>query len=59
VGRVCSPEWTDDELLQELRAALQEEPVAESVIRAAQAAGTAAAAAVVSRLVTRMRTGRG
>jgi hypothetical protein len=37
---VCSPEWTDDELLQELRAALQEEPVAESVIRAAQAAFT-------------------
>jgi hypothetical protein len=37
---VCSPEWTDDELLQELRAALQEEPVAESIIRAAQAAFT-------------------
>jgi hypothetical protein len=37
---VCSPEWTDDELLQELRGALQEEPVAESVIRAAQAAFT-------------------
>jgi hypothetical protein len=37
---VCSPEWTDDELLQELRSALQEEPVAESVIRAAQAAFT-------------------
>jgi hypothetical protein len=37
---VCSPEWTDDELLQELRAALLEEPVAESVIRAAQAAFT-------------------
>ncbi len=37
---MCSPEWTDDELLQELRAALQEEPVAESVIRAAQAAFT-------------------
>jgi len=37
---VCSPGWTDDELLQELRAALQEEPVAESVIRAAQAAFT-------------------
>ena len=35
---MCSPEWTDDELLQELRAALQEEPVAESVIRAAQSA---------------------
>jgi len=35
---VCSPGWTDDELLQELRAALQEEPVADSVIRAAQAA---------------------
>jgi hypothetical protein len=40
VGSVCSPGWTDDELLQELRAALQEEPVAESVIRAAQAAFT-------------------
>lgn len=37
---MCSPEWTDDELLQELRSALQEEPVAESVIRAAQAAFT-------------------
>ena len=37
---MCSPGWTDDELLQELRAALQEEPVAESVIRAAQAAYT-------------------
>ena len=37
---MCSPEWTDDELLQELRAALQEEPVAENVIRAAQAAFT-------------------
>ena len=37
---MCSPEWTDDELLQELRAALQEEPVADSVIRAAQAAFT-------------------
>lgn len=35
---MCSPEWTDDELLQELRAALREEPVAESVIRGAQAA---------------------
>jgi hypothetical protein len=40
VVSVCSPEWTDDELLQELRSALQEEPVAESVIRAAQAAFT-------------------
>jgi hypothetical protein len=40
VASVCSPEWTDDELLQELRGALQEEPVAESVIRAAQAAYT-------------------
>jgi hypothetical protein len=40
VASVCSPGWTDDELLQELRAALQEEPVAESVIRAAQAAFT-------------------
>ncbi|HEY1346297.1 MAG TPA: hypothetical protein VGF54_15025, partial [Streptosporangiaceae bacterium] len=37
---MCSPGWTDDELLQELRSALQEEPVAESVIRAAQAAFT-------------------
>ncbi len=37
---MCSPEWTDDELLQELRAAWGEEPVAESVIRAAQAAFT-------------------
>lgn len=35
---MCSPGWTDDELLQELGAALREEPVAESVIRAAQAA---------------------
>jgi hypothetical protein len=40
VASVCSPEWTDDELLQELRSALQEEPVAESVIRAARAAFT-------------------
>jgi hypothetical protein len=40
VTSVCSPEWTDDELLQELRSALQEEPVPESVIRAAQAAFT-------------------
>ena len=37
---MCSPEWTDDELLQELRSALQEEPVAESVIQAARAAYT-------------------
>ena len=37
---MCPPGWTDDELLQELRSALQEEPVAESVIRAAQAAFT-------------------
>src|SRR5262245_59035766 len=40
VASVCSPGWTDDELLQELRAALREEPVDESVIRAAQAAFT-------------------
>jgi hypothetical protein len=37
---VSSPEWTDDELLHELRAALQESSVQESVIRAAQAAFT-------------------
>jgi len=40
VASVCSPGWTDDELLRELGAALREEPVAESVIRAAQAAFT-------------------
>jgi hypothetical protein len=33
-----SPRWSDDELLQELRDALQELPPAESVIRAAQTA---------------------
>lgn len=32
------PRWSDDELLQELRTALQEAPVDESVIRAARAA---------------------
>jgi hypothetical protein len=37
---VSSPGWTDDELLHELRAALQESTVDESVIRAAQAAFT-------------------
>ena len=31
------PRWTDDELLQELRTALQEAPVEDSVISAAQA----------------------
>jgi hypothetical protein len=36
---VSSP-WTDDELLQELAAALQEPPMDESVIRAAQEAFT-------------------
>lgn len=35
---VSSPRWTDDELLRELRAALQEPPVDESIIQAAQAA---------------------
>lgn len=35
-----SPTWSDDELLHELRIALQESPVDESVIRAAQAAFT-------------------
>jgi hypothetical protein len=33
---VSSPRWGDDELLHELRAALQELPVDESVIRAAR-----------------------
>ena len=37
---MSSPTWNDDELLRELRAALQESPVDESVIRAAQAAFT-------------------
>jgi hypothetical protein len=40
VTSVSSPEWTDDELLRELRAALQESPVDESVLRAAEAAFT-------------------
>ncbi len=35
---MSSPKWTDDELLRELGAALQESPVEESVISAAQAA---------------------
>jgi hypothetical protein len=35
-----SPRWNDDELLQELAAALQELPPAESAVRAAQAAFT-------------------
>ena len=37
---VSSPRWSDDELLQELRVALLEEPVDESVISAARAAFT-------------------
>ncbi len=37
---MSSPGWTDDELLHELRAALQESTVDESVICAAQAAFT-------------------
>jgi hypothetical protein len=37
---LSSPHWTDDELLRELRAALQEPPVDERCIRAAQAAFT-------------------
>ena len=37
---MSSPRWTDDELLRELRAALQEPPVDEKLIRAAQAAFT-------------------
>lgn len=37
---LSSPRWTDDELLRELRAALQEPPVDEKLIRAAQAAFT-------------------
>jgi hypothetical protein len=40
VTGVNSPTWSDDELLRELRAALQESPVDKSVIRAAQAAFT-------------------
>lgn len=35
---LSSPRWSDDELLRELRAALQEPPVDERYIRAAQAA---------------------
>ncbi len=35
---MSSPRWSDDELLRELNAALQELPVDESVIRAAQGA---------------------
>jgi len=38
--RWTDDEWTDDELLRELRAALQEPPVAEKLIRAAEAAFT-------------------
>jgi hypothetical protein len=37
---VSSPRWTDDELLQELAAALQEAPADEDFIRAGQAAFT-------------------
>jgi hypothetical protein len=37
---VSSPMWSDEELLRELRAALQESAVDENVIRAAQAAFT-------------------
>jgi hypothetical protein len=37
---MSSPRWSDDELLQELAAALQELPPAESAVRAAQAAFT-------------------
>jgi hypothetical protein len=37
---VSWPKWSDDELLAELRAALQEAPVDQSVIRAADAAFT-------------------
>lgn len=40
VTSVSSPRWTDDELLEELRTALQEERVDESLIRAAEAAFT-------------------
>jgi len=40
VTGVSSLRWSDDELLRELRAALQESPVDESVIRAAEAAFT-------------------
>ncbi len=40
VTGVSSLRWSDDELLRELRAALQEPPVDESVIRAAEAAFT-------------------
>jgi hypothetical protein len=37
---VNSPRWSDDDLLRELGAALREEPVDESIIRAAEAAFT-------------------
>jgi hypothetical protein len=40
VTSVSLPEWTDDELLGELRAALRESPVDENVLQAAQAAFT-------------------
>lgn len=35
-----SPQWSDDDLLRELSAALREEPVDESIIRAGEAAFT-------------------
>jgi hypothetical protein len=37
---VSSPRWSDDELLHELRAALEEAAVDDSIVRAAQAALT-------------------
>jgi hypothetical protein len=40
VTGVSSPKWSDDELLSELGCALQESPVAESIIRAGHAAYT-------------------
>ncbi len=40
VTSVSSPRWSDDELLRELRVALLEEPVDESVISAARTAFT-------------------
>jgi hypothetical protein len=38
VTGVSSPEWSDDELLRELRGALREPPAGEEIIRAARAA---------------------
>ena len=37
---MSAPQWSDDDLLRELGAALREEPVDESIIHAAQAAFT-------------------